>query len=136
MTQAELIREIIPFVSENFVTFPLWEEGNYNPQMNMWRIFKTPDEYVYFRSKNFSTEDVDVYYDAIECPTFNLKDIKAVVSEDDPNTVVIEPIYDEIGVINYKVEITIYYHEEHLSLDLMPLLEVAARIARYGLKKD
>lgn len=28
--------ELIPFVSENFITVPLWEEGDYTPYINFW----------------------------------------------------------------------------------------------------
>lgn len=35
------ISEILPFVSENFITFPLWEEGDFGPVVNVWAIFDT-----------------------------------------------------------------------------------------------
>lgn len=35
----EQIKEIIPFVDENFITFPLCEEGNYTPFLNFWQFF-------------------------------------------------------------------------------------------------
>ena len=34
-----LIDKIIPYCSENFITIPLWEEGNYCLQLNVWQIF-------------------------------------------------------------------------------------------------
>lgn len=35
------IKNILPYMSENFITFPLWEEGNYTPVINMWNILYT-----------------------------------------------------------------------------------------------
>ncbi len=32
----EKIEKIIPYISENFITYPLWEEGNYIPFINFW----------------------------------------------------------------------------------------------------
>lgn len=34
------IKKLIPFVCENFLTFPLWEEGDYRPRVNVWLPFK------------------------------------------------------------------------------------------------
>ena len=34
----KLIKDIIPYVDENFITFPLWEEGDYRPVLNFWFI--------------------------------------------------------------------------------------------------
>ena len=31
-------------MSENFITFPLWEEGKYIPFVNFWQILKTPEQ--------------------------------------------------------------------------------------------
>ena len=38
------IDKLIPYLSENFLTYPLWEEGNYIPFVNFWRICKTQEE--------------------------------------------------------------------------------------------
>lgn len=35
----EHIQYIIPYVSKDFITFPLTEEGNYTPFINFWQIF-------------------------------------------------------------------------------------------------
>lgn len=40
----ENINNLIPFISENFITFPLWEEGKYIPFINFWIIPKNEDE--------------------------------------------------------------------------------------------
>lgn len=31
------IDKLIPFLSENFLTYPLWEEGKYMPFINFWQ---------------------------------------------------------------------------------------------------
>ena len=38
------IDKLIPYLSENFITYPLWEEGNYTPFINFWKICKTQEE--------------------------------------------------------------------------------------------
>jgi len=39
------INNLLPFVSENFITFPLHEEVNYTPSINIWFHFnKLPKE--------------------------------------------------------------------------------------------
>ena len=30
------IEKLIPFLNENFITYPLWEEGKYIPFINFW----------------------------------------------------------------------------------------------------
>lgn len=30
------IEKLIPFLNENFITYPLWEEGKYIPFVNFW----------------------------------------------------------------------------------------------------
>ncbi len=39
------IDKLIPFISENFITYPLWEEGNYTPHINVWQILKDEIEF-------------------------------------------------------------------------------------------
>lgn len=39
------IDKLIPYVSENFITYPLWEEGKYIPFINFWRICKNNEEF-------------------------------------------------------------------------------------------
>jgi len=34
------ISKIIPYISENFITYPLWEEGIYIPFVNFWKIYE------------------------------------------------------------------------------------------------
>jgi len=40
----EKIEKLIPFISENFITYPLWEEGKYIPFVNFWIKVDTEDE--------------------------------------------------------------------------------------------
>ena len=53
------IEQLIPFVDENFITFPLWEEGIYAPSVNIWLITKEPyvlDQYTISLLENTSYE--------------------------------------------------------------------------------
>jgi len=34
----EQINKLIPYISSDFLTYPLWEEGNYTPFINFWHI--------------------------------------------------------------------------------------------------
>jgi len=45
------IKKLIPFVSENFITFPLAEEGNLTPFINFWKIVETWNEAEMFNRK-------------------------------------------------------------------------------------
>jgi hypothetical protein len=36
----KLIEELTPFQDENFLTFPLYEEGNYKPVIKIWQILE------------------------------------------------------------------------------------------------
>ena len=38
------VEMLIPFVSEEFITYPLWEEGKYIPFLNFWQVAKTFEE--------------------------------------------------------------------------------------------
>lgn len=40
----ESINELIPYISENFITYPLWEEGKYIPFVTFWQIAKNVEE--------------------------------------------------------------------------------------------
>jgi hypothetical protein len=31
--------QMIPYTEETLITIPLWEEGNYTPQINFWQLF-------------------------------------------------------------------------------------------------
>jgi len=38
MKTQKLIEKLIPYVSENFITYPLFEEGDYRPTISIWSI--------------------------------------------------------------------------------------------------
>ena len=38
------IEKLIPFISEEFITYPLWEEGKYIPFVNFWQKTETDSE--------------------------------------------------------------------------------------------
>jgi hypothetical protein len=44
MNLQEKIDKLIPYVSENFITYPLWEDGKYIPHLNFWQICKNGGE--------------------------------------------------------------------------------------------
>jgi hypothetical protein len=39
------IEKLIPYISENFITYPLWEEGKYIPFVNFWQKVETEEEF-------------------------------------------------------------------------------------------
>lgn len=39
----ELLRRIIPYQCENFITFPLWEEGRFTPYLHIWQLKEFSD---------------------------------------------------------------------------------------------
>lgn len=43
--------KLIPYISENFITYPLWEEGKYIPFINFWQKLETEKEYIKFNKK-------------------------------------------------------------------------------------
>jgi hypothetical protein len=61
----DLINEIIPYCSETFITFPLWEEGNYCLQLNVWRIFdldQIPEE---DKKTNYILDAIVIFLDIL-----------------------------------------------------------------------
>ena len=50
------IKKLIPNVCEDFITFPLWEEGDYRPTVNIWKHFKELPKEI----KNCSEFDLDI----------------------------------------------------------------------------
>lgn len=41
----EKIEKVIPYVEENFITYPLWEEGKYIPFVNFWQAQEYDHEF-------------------------------------------------------------------------------------------
>ena len=48
MKLQDKINKLIPYINENFITYPLWEEGVYVPFVNFWRNFKTVEGMISF----------------------------------------------------------------------------------------
>ena len=69
----EQFNKLIPYVSENFITYPLWEEGKYIPFVNFWYIQKTNKD-VYLNIENFSNKNYNIIqeeeYGIIRCQIF------------------------------------------------------------------
>jgi len=42
----EKINKLMPFISENFITYPLWEEGKYIPFVNFWKAAETEEDFL------------------------------------------------------------------------------------------
>lgn len=40
----ELYKQLIPYICEDFITVPLWEEGDYRPSLKIW---VTADDEIY-----------------------------------------------------------------------------------------
>lgn len=38
------IEKIFPYIEENFITYPLWEEGNFTPFVNFWQSVENLEE--------------------------------------------------------------------------------------------
>lgn len=62
----ELISKLIPYCSENFITIPLWEEGDYNPRINIWQVyqelpFNKETEVLNCENCEFIPKDVEVF---------------------------------------------------------------------------
>lgn len=51
--------KLIPYVSENFITYPLFEEGKYIPFLNFWYIQNT-NEVARFNIKNFKANNYEL----------------------------------------------------------------------------
>ncbi len=57
--EKKLFEKLIPYCAENFITIPLWEEGDYRPCLNIWQIpkGKTPIQCVNSYSKIVTLTD-------------------------------------------------------------------------------
>lgn len=45
------IEKLIPFISEDFITYPLWEEGKYIPFVNFWQKAETDSDFADMQSR-------------------------------------------------------------------------------------
>jgi hypothetical protein len=50
-TIQDKINQLIPYISQEFITYDLWEEGNYTPFIHFWQIFNDINEYNSFYLK-------------------------------------------------------------------------------------
>ena len=48
---ADKIEKLIPYIEENFITFPLWEEGKYIPFVSIWQKINSISEVLDFDKK-------------------------------------------------------------------------------------
>ena len=84
----EKIEKIIPYISENFISYPMWEEGNYIPFINFWlskesKCFPKLDGFIKEVSeKNYIVEER--------------------AEDNDPNS----------KIVNYMMYPDFYYHNE------------------------
>ena len=62
----EEFNKLIPYVSENFITYPLFEEGKYIPFLNFWHIPKD-DCIVYDRLQDFDNPYYEILVHDTEC---------------------------------------------------------------------
>lgn len=71
------IEKLIPFISENFITYPLWEEGQYIPFINIWQICDNDEELNILISKlDRITENCNYVYDInLRHPTSRIHEI-------------------------------------------------------------
>jgi hypothetical protein len=45
------IEKLIPFIEEEFITYPLWEEGKFVPFVNFWQKLENPKDVKDFELK-------------------------------------------------------------------------------------
>ena len=60
------IEQLIPYISENFITYPLWEEGKYIPFINFWQRIESQEEFEVLHNKMLQIipkSGYDVEYD-------------------------------------------------------------------------
>jgi len=63
------VEKLIPFISEEFISYPLWVEGKYIPFLKCWKKAETHDEYValvkninnHFKKSGYTIEFIDKY---------------------------------------------------------------------------
>lgn len=67
----EKIEKLIPFIEEEFITYPLWEEGKYVPFVNFWQKFESRKDISEFRIKLSKIKELG--YDFEEIVTHKFK---------------------------------------------------------------
>jgi hypothetical protein len=116
--------EFIPYVDENFIRFPLAEEGDYSPTLNLWRVFDTIEEMESFLENKFETDDVSVAIDVREVVGLSKEFVDSLPEE------VIKLLPEgSVGKITYHLEIQVYSKLEY-DTDLTKLYDVALKIVK------
>lgn len=70
-----LTKKVIPYICEDFITIPLWEEGNYTLQVNFWQKFKDVAEFNKYNKiliKLFKVKQYEVYILATSRVIYNI----------------------------------------------------------------
>lgn len=127
----KLIKGMIPFVSENFISFPLAEEGDYSLELNVWRIFENIETWEDFESRLIIPDDI-----TIEVNLEELKDITREEILELLNIISDEKVYDipedlEIQGGGNKLLVSFGIGHNELAerpFDLGPLIEMAHKI--------
>ena len=124
------IETLIPFLEENFLTFPLWEEGNYSPQINFWMIF---DDIV-VNSKNIEKINNDLnlpetYYLDFLVDTMNTD---AITLEQFEYLLIGNPIKLDISKKKprYMYHFSVWSYDEN-KIETSKLMEVALSAYKY-----
>ena len=70
----EKINKLIPFISENFITYPLWEEGKYIPFVNFSRRFDKRE----IESEFFNLIERALKFVGYEIETYNINSTETI----------------------------------------------------------
>ena len=65
------INRLIPFVKENFITYPLWEEGKYIPFVNFWQKVESKEQILSLDKKLKAVFQAKGYNVQLEESNFN-----------------------------------------------------------------
>ena len=100
------IEKLIPFISEEFITYPLWEEGKYIPFLKCWQKAETDDKCTDLSNrlnKHFEKTGYEI--------SFIPKEHRSVIHE-----FYLHPKYKELKNGSYKFNKTDWSIEEMLDL--------------------
>lgn len=100
------IEKLIPFISEEFITYPLWEEGKYIPFLKCWQKADTENKCTHLSNrlnKHFKKSGYEIL--------FVPKGHRSVIHE-----FYIYPKYKELKNGSYKFKKTDWSIEEMLDL--------------------
>ena len=100
------IEKLIPFISEEFITYPLWEEGKYIPMLKCWQKADTENKCTRLSNrlnKHFEKSGYEI--------SFVPKEHRSVIHE-----FYLYPKYKELKNGSYKFNKTDWSIEEMLDL--------------------